>query len=260
MPFRQAAVSLEDEKCYRMFLLDILELVLSSPANFFDFHLISLSMASVSARNATNGESTMFTCPALRCPHPAWNRTFSSADELLEHARQTKAFHPLCTTCLRVFKDTAALDQVRDNVPLLFALNSISLYFVARRGETCRRMSTLQPEIQIAIRPRPTLACLICSSKLSRLRSRSSRYECPRYGEDLHDLMGLRAHVPLLPDAAHRQFTSKSALLRHASERERLGHALSHFAQPSCVQQVQCWFSNRSGICRGEWARSASDL
>ena len=55
-------------------------------------------------------------------------------------------------------------------------------------------MSTLQSEIQIAICPRPTLARLVCPSQLSRLRSRSSRYECPRYGEDLHDLIGLRAH------------------------------------------------------------------
>ena len=54
----------------------------------------------------------MLTCPALRCPLPTWNRTFSSADALLEHARLTRPLHPLCTTCLRVFKDTAALDQV----------------------------------------------------------------------------------------------------------------------------------------------------
>ena len=57
--------------------------------------------------------------------------------------------------------------------------------FVARRGETCRCMPTLQSEIQIAIRPRPTLARLVCSSQLSRLRRRSRRYKCPRYGEDL---------------------------------------------------------------------------
>jgi hypothetical protein len=67
----------------------------------------------------------MLTCPALRCPLPTWNRTFSSADALLEHARQTKPLHPLCTTCLRVFKDTAALDQVRDYFSLLFAVNPI---------------------------------------------------------------------------------------------------------------------------------------
>lgn len=53
----------------------------------------------------------MLTCPALHCPLPTRNRTFSSADALLDHARQTKAFHPLCTICLRVFKDAAALDQ-----------------------------------------------------------------------------------------------------------------------------------------------------
>ncbi|KAH9985615.1 hypothetical protein BJV77DRAFT_99461 [Russula vinacea] len=55
--------------------------------------------------------ATVLTCPALRCPLPAWNRSFPSADALLEHARLTRAFHPLCTTCFRVFKDTAALDQ-----------------------------------------------------------------------------------------------------------------------------------------------------
>jgi hypothetical protein len=149
-------------------------------------------MASASARNPTNGESTTLTCPALRCP--SWNRTFSSADALLEHARQTKAFHPLCTICLRVFKDTAALDQVRDYFSLLFALRS-HFFPIARRGETCRRLSTLQSEIQIAIRPRPTLARLVCSSQLSRLRGRSCGYKCPRHGEDLHDLMGLRAQM-----------------------------------------------------------------
>ena len=66
--------------------------------------------------------------------------------------------------------------------------------FVARRGETRRRMSTLQSEVQIAIRPRPTLARLVCSPQLPRLRHRNCGYKCPRYGEDLHDLMGLRAH------------------------------------------------------------------
>lgn len=66
----------------------------------------------------------MFICPALRCPLPTRSRTFSSADALLEHARQTKALHPLCAMCLRVFKDAAALDQVRDYFSLTFALNS----------------------------------------------------------------------------------------------------------------------------------------
>ena len=148
-------------------------------------------MGSVSTRNPTNGESTMFTCPALHCPLPAWNRSFSSADTLLEHARQTKAFHPLCTTCLRVFKDTAALDQVRDCFSLLTVRHSMvsRILLVARRGETCCRVSTLQSEIQIAIRPRPTLARLDCASQLSRLRRRSRRYQCPRCGEHLlqHD-------------------------------------------------------------------------
>ena len=72
----------------------------------------------------------MLTCPALRCPLPTWNRMFSNADVLLEHARQSKALHPLCTICLRVFKDTAALDQVRDYFSLLFALNSIRSRFL----------------------------------------------------------------------------------------------------------------------------------
>ena len=151
-------------------------------------------MASASARNPTNGESIMLTCPALRCPLPTWDRTFSSADALLEHARQTKGCHPLCTTCLRVFKDPAALDQVRDNFSLLFTLRS-HFFNIARRGETCRRMSTLQSQIQIAIRPRPTLARLVCSSQLPRLRGRSCGYKCPRYGEGLHDLMILRAQM-----------------------------------------------------------------
>ncbi|KAH9990961.1 hypothetical protein BJV74DRAFT_836625, partial [Russula compacta] len=72
-----------------------------------------MTMASVSARNQSNGESSSTTliCPAARCPLPAWSRTFSSADALLEHARQTKGLHPLCTTCFRIFKDAAALDQ-----------------------------------------------------------------------------------------------------------------------------------------------------
>jgi len=74
----------------------------------------------------------MLTCPALRCPLPAWDRTFPSADVLLEHARQTKAFHPLCTTCLRVFKDTAALDQVRDYflATVRTQFNQVSCFFL----------------------------------------------------------------------------------------------------------------------------------
>jgi Zinc-finger of C2H2 type len=65
----------------------------------------------------------MLVCPASRCPLPTWDRTFSSAEALLEHARQTRTQHPLCTTCLRVFKDTAALDQVRDFVFHAHGLN-----------------------------------------------------------------------------------------------------------------------------------------
>ncbi|KAH9974046.1 hypothetical protein BGW80DRAFT_1458600 [Lactifluus volemus] len=57
------------------------------------------------------GQTATISCPASRCPLPAWSRTFSSADALLDHARQTRTLHPLCTTCNRVFKDTAALDQ-----------------------------------------------------------------------------------------------------------------------------------------------------
>ncbi|KAI0251930.1 hypothetical protein BJV78DRAFT_1207792 [Lactifluus subvellereus] len=62
-------------------------------------------------RNQNNGEPSMLSCPASRCPLPAWGRTFSSAEALLDHARQARALHPLCMTCFRVFKDTAALDQ-----------------------------------------------------------------------------------------------------------------------------------------------------
>ena len=54
---------------------------------------------------------------------------------------------------------------------------------VARRGEACRRMSALQSKIQVAIRPRPTLARFVCSPKLPRLRCRSRRHERPRCGE-----------------------------------------------------------------------------
>ena len=108
MPFRQAAISGEEEMGVITFLLHSL----GTNALFLGF--IKHYMASVSARNQTNGEPTLITCPALRCPLPTWNRTFTSADALLEHARLTRALHPLCATCLRVFKDPAALDQVRD--------------------------------------------------------------------------------------------------------------------------------------------------
>ena len=82
---------------------------------------------------------------------------------------------------------------------LSHSIQSGLMFFVARRGETCRRMSTLQSEIQIAIRPRSTLARLVCSSQMSRLRRRSCRYKCPRYGEDLHDLIRLRAQMNPAP-------------------------------------------------------------
>ncbi|KAF8271873.1 hypothetical protein EI94DRAFT_1796734 [Lactarius quietus] len=67
----------------------------------------------MATRNQINGEPTQttVTCPASRCPLPSWSRTFSNNEALLEHARQTRAQHPLCTICLRVFKDTAALEQ-----------------------------------------------------------------------------------------------------------------------------------------------------
>jgi hypothetical protein len=150
-------------------------------------------MASTSARNQNSGESsTTLVCPASRCPLPTWNRTFSSAEALLEHARQTRTQHPLCTTCLRVFKDTAALDQVRDFVSLKLSTHPgsirILVYAVAaRRGETRRRMSALQSKIQVAIRPRSTLARFVCSSKLPVLRCRSRRHERPRCGEGRPD-------------------------------------------------------------------------
>jgi hypothetical protein len=57
----------------------------------------------------------------------------------------------------------------------------------ARRGEACRRMSALQSKIQVAIRPRPTLARFVCSSKLPRLRCGTRRHERPRCGEGRPD-------------------------------------------------------------------------
>ncbi|KAI0264705.1 hypothetical protein BC834DRAFT_937493 [Gloeopeniophorella convolvens] len=54
---------------------------------------------------------TMLSCPAVHCPLPTWNRTFPSAEALIEHARQYRPVHPICTVCFRVFKDSAALDQ-----------------------------------------------------------------------------------------------------------------------------------------------------
>ena len=141
-------------------------------------------------RNQNNGEPSMLSCPASRCPLPAWSRTFSSAEALLDHARQTRALHPLCMTCFRVFKDTAALDQVRE----LFFFRARILHpssirfsriFTARRGKTRCYMSTMQSKIQIPIRSRPTLARFNCASQLSHLRGRRPGHEraCP--GEHL---------------------------------------------------------------------------
>lgn len=71
---------------------------------------------------------------------------------------------------------------------------------VARRGETCCHVSALQPKIQVAIRHRPTLACLVCSSELPPLRCRSRRHERPRCGEGrpatTYYLMGLLTKPP----------------------------------------------------------------
>jgi hypothetical protein len=145
-----------------------------------------------STRNQNNGESFMISCPASSCPLPTWNRTFSSADALLDHARQTRALHPLCPTCNRVFKDTAALDQVRDfffssRTRILYPSLTIHpcTYFVARRSKTRCYMSTLQPEIQVPIRSRPTLASFDRASQLSRLRGRRPGCKRPRRGEPL---------------------------------------------------------------------------
>jgi hypothetical protein len=160
--------------------------------SFFGSNFNRPSMASTSAssaRNQSNGEtSATLVCPASRCPLPTWNRTFLNAEALLDHARQTRNLHPLCTTCLRVFKDTAALDQVRDLFlcsypPQPSSFRILFYIVVARRGEACRRMSALQSKIQVAIRPRSTLARFVCSSKLPSLRCRSCRHERPRCGE-----------------------------------------------------------------------------
>jgi hypothetical protein len=60
---------------------------------------------------------------------------------------------------------------------------SESPHIVARRGETCCHVSSLQPKVQVAICHRPTLARVVCSSELPHLRGRSRRHERPRYGE-----------------------------------------------------------------------------
>src|SRR6266850_1340374 len=145
MPFRQAA--LNGKHALRNMKFLALATEDGRQHAFFWFF-----MASTSARNQNSGESsTTLVCPASRCPLPTWDRTFSSAEALLEHARQTRTQHPLCTTCLRVFKDTAALDQVRDFVIHEPRLNHYTI--VTSRGEACRRMSALQSKIQVAIRP-----------------------------------------------------------------------------------------------------------
>jgi hypothetical protein len=139
------------------------------------------------------GQTATISCPASRCPLPAWSRTFSSADALLDHARQTRTLHPLCTTCNRVFKDTAALDQVCLFISISFSccptfFNGIfcALFLAARRSKTRRSMSALQPKIQIPIRSRPTLARFDRASQLSHLRGRRPRYKRSRRGEILH--------------------------------------------------------------------------
>jgi hypothetical protein len=204
-------------------------------------------MASVSARNQNNGESSTLVCPASRCPLPTWNRTFSSADALLEHARQTRTLHPLCTTCLRVFKDPAALDQVRDSFfcshPTPSSITILCPY-VARRGQTCRHVSALQSKIQVAICPRPTLARFVCSPKLPPLRGRSGRYERPRCGEgrplpSVYDIILSISSRETPRGAAHCQCPSESPLLRYAHGRERPRRALSQLAEPPRVRQVQ---------------------
>ncbi len=112
MPFRQAAMRAGDKKGYGTFA-------------------VIVKMAFALGLKPTNGELTMLTCPALHCPLPAWNRTFESADALLEHARLNKTLHPLCPTCLRVFKETAALDQVRDTFfPTLHTQFNQNSYFL----------------------------------------------------------------------------------------------------------------------------------
>ncbi len=188
------------------------------------------------ARNPINVEpTTLLTCPAARCPLPSWSRTFSSTDALLEHARQTRAQHPLCTTCLRVFKDTAALEQVRGRncSSVRPSLNQVT----ARRSKTRRRMPTLQPKIQVTVRHRPALALLECPSQLSRLRGRSCGHDCTCRGEEPTACPTDLLRTPSVW-LAHRQCPSESTLLRRASERERPGRALPYVAQPPHVQRV----------------------
>ena len=121
----------------------------------------------MATRSQINGEPTAplpVTCPSARCPLPSWSRTFSSGEALLEHARQNRPQHPLCTTCLRVFKDIAALEQVRSCNYCSNGRASFNQCLTARRSKTRRHMPTLQPKIQVTVCYRPALALLDCAS------------------------------------------------------------------------------------------------
>ena len=148
----------------------------------------------MATRNQINGETTaLLTCPAARCSLPSWSRTFSSSEALIEHARQNRAQHPLCTTCNRIFKETAALEQVRNCSSVQSSLNQLP---TAHRSETRRHMPALQPKIQVTDCHRPALAVLDCASQLSSLRGRGCGHACTCRGENPTACPNRSAHLP----------------------------------------------------------------
>ncbi|KAI0064889.1 hypothetical protein BV25DRAFT_1822659 [Artomyces pyxidatus] len=53
----------------------------------------------------------MPSCPSSLCPLPLRDRNFSSVDALVDHAKETRALHSMCSVCHRLFKDSEAQAQ-----------------------------------------------------------------------------------------------------------------------------------------------------
>ncbi|TFY64435.1 hypothetical protein EVG20_g5952, partial [Dentipellis fragilis] len=68
----------------------------------------------ISTPTPTHRAAAMVRCASTHCPLPAQERTFTTNEELMLHAQETRGLHPLCITCERVFRDRESYVQVRD--------------------------------------------------------------------------------------------------------------------------------------------------
>jgi hypothetical protein len=182
MPFRQAALNVKHTLRNMKFRGSCLRLKMDANTRFFPWRQRRLGIKMAGSR---------LLCSSVR-PHAVRYLPGTEPSRVLRHSWNMPDRQGLNIHYAQHASGFSKTPRLSTKYAILFSTHMGSIRILdytlaARRGEACRRMSALQSKIQVAIRPRPTLARFVCASKLPRLRCRSRRHERPRCGEGRPD-------------------------------------------------------------------------